>query len=120
MLKKMVGKNRMWTRTNDIYGHKRNFTHTCSACGHDKMIFRHSNLRPERNRLHTAPGPVNEIAFKCARCSLVDPFKIDDTKKYIAKILDLRDGVALYLPPKKVWASENKEIKKRLESLNYI
>jgi hypothetical protein len=31
-----------------------------------------------------------------------------------------RDGFGLYLPPKGEWEKENKEIKKRLQDLNYM
>lgn len=95
-------KEKRWRRTNDIYGHKRNWTHVCSSCGHDKMVL-HSSLVvpvsvqaiPGNDRQRFMEDPCNIMRFKCERCSLVDKFVVDETKEYIDKILELRNGVTL-------------------------
>ena len=116
-----------WVRTNDIQGHKRNFTHKCSSCGHDKMIFRHSNMIPASQQLimgkgnkYFAEDPCNIMAFKCERCSLMDRFIVDDTAEYIDKILKLRHGVTLYVPSRKIWKESGEVIKQRLKDLGYM
>lgn len=117
-----------WKRTNDVRGHERNWTHTCSSCGHDKMILRSSlvvpasvQVIPGNDRKRFMEDPCNIVRFKCEQCSLVDKFIIDETKEYIDEILELRDGVPLYTPSREEWGAEgDEEIKKRLKDLGYI
>jgi len=48
-------------------------------------------------------------------------FFVVDSREYLLDILNnKRDGVSIYLPPKKVWEKENKEIKQRLKDLGYM
>lgn len=115
-----------WKRTNCVLGHKRNFTHICSSCGHDKFTLRSSRvisgsmkLIPGKENKFWSEEPCNVFMFKCNQCSLADRFIVDDDKEYIEKILKLRDGVMLYVPPKEEW-ERDEEIKKRLEILGYI
>lgn len=123
----MPSEPKKWVRTDTIVGHVRNFTHKCSSCGHDKMVFRLSNMIPASRQLIMGEGnkcfvedPCNIMAFKCERCSLMDRFIVDDDKEYIDKILKLRYGNTLYNPPKEVWEAESEEIKQRLADLGYI
>ena len=115
-----------WSRSWDIVGHKRNFKHKCSSCGHDKMIFRHSLMIPASAQqipgkdVFFAEDPCNIMVFKCEQCSLVDRFIVNDTAEYINEILKLRDGVTLYIPPREEWEAESEEIKQRLRDLGYI
>lgn len=94
-----------WVRTDNRYGHERNFIHKCSSCGHDKMILCYSRLIsgsrqliPGKDNKYFVEDPCNIMIFKCERCFLADKFIVDDTREYLEKILKLRDGVNLYIP----------------------
>ena len=100
-----MDKEKAWRRTDNRYGHKRNFKHICSTCGHDKMILYSTTVIPGsvkaipgKERLHFVEEPCNIMEFQCERCFLMDRFIVSDTREYLEKILKLRDGVNLYIP----------------------
>jgi len=112
--------NSRWLRTDDIYGHKPDFEIKCWHCD-EKMMLRYTEIMPSRGREQRINAGVNVIAYKCPRCHIMYKFFIPEDTDYLMKTLEkFRDGFGLYLPPKKVWEDENKEIKKRLADLNYM
>lgn len=109
-----------WQRTYDVYGHKAAFPIVCQFCK-SKMMLRFTEVIPDRNRVHCISEGINCIAYKCPRCHVMYKFFVVDSREYLLDILNnKRDGVSIYLPPKKVWEKENKEIKQRLKDLGYM
>jgi len=85
------------------------------------MMLRYTEMLPDRSRKYRLNEGVNNMAYKCPRCHKMDKFFVPDDEEYLRKIIkEKRDEVALYLPPKKEWAKENKEIKQRLQDLGYM
>ena len=109
-----------WKRTYDIYGHKPDFEVICRLCD-AKTIFRLSEIFPERSRTIAIEEGLNHVAYKCPRCHLMYKFFVPDSTEYLMDIFkNKRDCVTLYLPPRKEWEAENKEIKERLKLLGYM
>jgi len=108
-----------WLRTYDIQGHRPTFP---IICRHDKAkyILRYSQVLTKEHLTLGLRRALNVIEYKCPRCSLVIQFYVEDDPEYLNKILEMRGGVTLYLPPKDEWAKEHEEIKKRLEILRYM
>jgi hypothetical protein len=109
-----------WLRTDDVYGHSPTFPINCGHCS-EKMMLRYTEIMPSRGRSYRINEGVNNMAYKCPRCHVMYKFFVPDDTEYLLKILEKhRDGFGLYLPPVDEWKKENKEIKKRLQDLNYM
>ena len=84
-------------------------------------MLRYTEIIPTRSRAYRINEGVNNVTYKCPRCHDMDKFYVIDDEDYLHDtVTDKRDGIHLYLPPKKVWEAENEEIEKRLAELGYM
>ena len=109
----------MWERTYDLYCHKQLFDIRCRHC-ESKMVLRFSEIYTERCMTFNIKDAVDVREYKCPRCSLTVKFFVEDDPHYLMDMLDIRGGVASFVPPKEEWEKESEEIKKRLEILGYM
>jgi phage FluMu protein Com len=85
------------------------------------MMLRYTEVMPTRCRAWYINEGINNIAYKCPRCHLLDKFYVPDNEDYLIELLEKkRKGVSLYLPPRKTWEEENEKIRQRLKDLGYM
>jgi len=85
------------------------------------MMLRYTEAFPTRNRPAAISEGLNHMEYKCPRCHKADKWFVPDDEDYLTELIEKkRDGISLYIPPKKVWENENKEIKERLKVLGYM
>ena len=119
LAKKKPAITKMWVRTNDLRSHVPSFEIKCRHCD-SKMFLRFSEVYATRYITIAIRHALNVVEYKCPRCSLTQKFFVEDTPEYLREVLDMRDGVRLFIPPVDEWKSESEEIKQRLEILGYM
>ena len=117
-----------WSRVNTEVGHVPLFDIVCNTtmekdgkvfmCGH-KMFLRFSEVTAKPIGKLGIKRPVNIIAMKCPECARVQRFYIEDSKKYLQKVLDRRGGRMHYHPSFEEWSNMSEAIKRKLKSLGY-
>jgi len=83
------------------------------------MFLRFSQVYPDKSPTYFLKEPHFEMVYKCYVCGWLAYFAILVEKDYALKILKLRNGVSVYVPPRSEW-EEHEGIKKQLEALGYV
>jgi len=123
MLSKKLNKGRatkapLWNRTDDIYGHKPEFEIKCRHCGQD-MPVRHSTIAVQKTR-GDEDVALNQICYKCKYCAWFITFTVEDSPRYLKRVVKKYRKGNNKLVPVEDWTSDDEKIAKQLESLGYF
>lgn len=111
-----MSNQKAWEATGDIYGHSPKFDITCVHCD-GEMVLRHSAFLREKKE--NPKWGMNQMAYKCKKCSWFIRFYVFWENKYLERIRkDFRNGEHFWVPMQDFL--DDDIIKQRLADLGYF